>query len=188
MQAFMVSQRIHFRYWTSQNALCFFCCFLSPLVLISHSVWSKTTRAGCSETQWTLGLSLECWQRDKASKFLHLKPAVRFHQAHSECSMDNTLSPKGTCLTQGCGHYWQSLMSVFLFAILSLSCLSQHVFLSIVLSLSISPRETHTLQILESEVEENWSYRRTKANFNAFRLLPVISPALSAFFPRHGSF
>lgn len=91
--------------------------------------------------------------------------------------MNNTLSPKGKRLTQGCGHYWQSFLSVVFFS-LYLLCLSQCVFLPILLSPSIGV-ETSNFQ---SELGQRW---RTKDDFNAFRLLPVM---LYLFISRHGVF
>lgn len=103
--------------------------------------------------------------------------------------MNNTLSPKGKCLTQGCGHYWQSFPSVFLFAPLSRVCRSMCFCLSYCLRLSelISPRERCTLPILESEGGRNEVTVEEKTTLMFSVCSPSFFPALSAF-SRRGSF
>lgn len=149
----MVSQKIHFRYWTSQNVLWFFYCFLLPLVFISHSVLSKATRAGCSGTRWTLGQALERWQRDKLSKFLHLKQPGDFIRPVMNVPWITHCHQRANAWLKVVDII-DNLFCLFFCLRLSLSCLLQYVFPSIALSPSISPRERCTLSILVSEVGE----------------------------------
>ncbi len=183
----MVSLKIHFRYWTSQNVLWFFYCSLLPLVFISHSVWSKATRAGRSGTRWTLGRALERWQRDKVSKFSASQTAGRFHRARDECSMNNTLSPKGKYLTQGCGNYWQSLLSVFLFAPLSLVSVAVCVSVHRTVSVDFSKRKAHASNSRVGSRRNEATVEQKTTLMRSVCFLSFLLPSL-IFFPRHGSF
>lgn len=108
--------------------------------------------------------------------------------------MNNTLSPKGECLTQGCGHYWQSFPSVFLFAPLSLS-LSR---VSVAVCVSVYPTVSVYQSWFHREKGAHFQFSSRKGGRNEVTVeekttlmcsvcLPSFFPALSAF-SRHGSF